>query len=81
METSQSFMSLFSSRCGWQSTLWNPIMLHSPLDPLYLTASSNALDGKELSSSNVKADISHRGKNLQTELIIVAIRDDILLGQ
>jgi hypothetical protein len=39
----------FPSMRGWQNPLQSPVMLHSSLDPLGLTTSSNTLGGEELS--------------------------------
>jgi hypothetical protein len=47
------------------------------------SSSSNSIGYSEwkrtFSSSNVKDDMSHQGKNFQTELILGAIGDDIIL--
>jgi hypothetical protein len=48
-EDLHSIPCIFSFRCGGQSTLQSLVILHSSLNPLSLTTSTDTLGGEELS--------------------------------
>jgi hypothetical protein len=85
-KTSRSPMPLFLSCLGDIAPCWIELCFMTPLVLRFITRSpwSHNSSGysewkRTFSNSNIKDDIAHQGKNFQTESILGAIKDDILL--